>query len=65
MGLLAAIERAEPRMSIADMQIQAGPLTGVEQQLDMSFSALAFRAGTATAADAAAAAPPPGSDDNQ
>jgi hypothetical protein len=45
--LLAAIERAEPRMSIGNVQIQAGPLGGPEQLLDMSFSVTAFRQGTA------------------
>jgi general secretion pathway protein M len=48
-GLLAAIERAKPRMSIGDLQIQAGPLGGAQQLLDMSFSVSAFRAGTAAA----------------
>ncbi len=51
--LLAAIERAEPRMSIGNLQIQAGPLGGPEQLLDMSLSVTAFRAGTA---------PPPSAD---
>lgn len=44
--LLAAIERADPRMSIGNLQIQAGPLGGPEQLLDMSLSVSAFRAGT-------------------
>jgi general secretion pathway protein M len=45
--MLAAIERAEPRMSIGNLDIQAGPLGGPEQLLDMSFAVSAFRAGTA------------------
>ncbi len=53
--LLAAIERAEPRMSISNLQIQAGPLGGPEQLLDMSLSVTAFRAGTG---------PPPGAGDS-
>ncbi len=54
-ALLAAIERAEPRMSISNLQIQAGPLGGPEQLLDMSLSVTAFRAGTA---------PPPAAAEN-
>ena len=45
MQLLAAIERTLPRMSMGNVQIQAGPLGGPEQMLDMSLSVTAFRAG--------------------
>ncbi len=51
--LLATIERGTPRMSIPSLQVQAGPLGGAEQLLDMSLTVDAFRAGTATTADAA------------
>jgi hypothetical protein len=46
--LLAAIERAQPRLSIGNVQIQAGPLGGPEQLLDMSLSVTGFRQGTAS-----------------
>jgi general secretion pathway protein M len=47
--LLAAIERASPRMTVSNLQVQAGPLGGPEQLLDMSLTVNAFRAGTEAA----------------
>lgn len=57
MHLLAAIEQSGVRMTVGDLQVQAGPLGGSENLQDMSFSVMAIRAGTqapAPAGDAAA-----------
>ncbi len=51
-ALLATIERSTPRMTVPNLQVQAGPLGGAEQLLDMSMTIDAFRAGGATASDA-------------
>ena len=51
-GLLATIERSTPRMTVPNLQVQAGPLGGAEQLLDMSMTIDAFRSGGATASDA-------------
>lgn len=65
MNLLAAIERSQTRMTVGDLQLQAGPLGGGETLQDLSFSVMAIRAGTQAPAPPGDAAPENADGDSQ